>query len=61
MKSLKSLGNSTLDRVLNTSRSFRRYTEVYPINNDKNSLKYTHDAGTQNNEIQVGDIISIID
>ena len=61
MKSLKSLGNSTLDRVLNTSRSFRRYTEVYPINNDENSLKYTHDAGTQNNEIQLGDIISIID
>ena len=61
MKSLKSLVNSTLDRVLNTSRSFRRYTKVFPIYNDKNRLKYTHKTGTQNNEIQVGDIISIID
>ena len=60
MKWLDSLANRSLDKVLNTSRSFR-YTEVYPINNDKNSLKYTHETGTQNNEIQVGDIISIID
>ena len=45
---------------MNISRSFR-YTEVYPINNDKNSLKYTHETGKQNNEIQVGDIISIIE
>ncbi len=60
MKSLKSLGNSTLDRVLNTSRQFR-YTEVYPINNDQNRLKYTHETSTPNKDIKVGDNISIIE
>ena len=61
MKSLKSLGNSTLDRLRNASRGFRRYTEVYPINNDKNRLKYTHEVGTSNKDIKVGDFISIIE
>ena len=60
MKSLNSLANNSLDRVLNTSRRFR-YTEVFPINNDKNRLKYTHETSTTNKDIKVGDIITIIE